>query len=78
MKDVMGIIYTGENDARLRELTIIRAIAALPVTCCDIGNSLPSDFEARFLGQLTSLHVSKTPPDFSLLHPFLQACTLML
>ena len=31
MKDVMGIIYTGENDARLRELTIIRAIAALPV-----------------------------------------------
>ena len=27
----MGIIYTGENDARLRELTIIRAIAALPV-----------------------------------------------
>ena len=31
MRDVMGIIYTGENDARLRELTIIRAIAALPV-----------------------------------------------
>ena len=31
MKDVMGIIYTGENDARLRELTVIRAIAALPV-----------------------------------------------
>ena len=31
MKDVMGIIYTGENDALLRELTIIRAIAALPV-----------------------------------------------
>ena len=31
MKDVMGIIYTGENDARLRELTITRAIAALPV-----------------------------------------------
>lgn len=31
MKDVMGIIYTGENDARLRELTLIRAIAALPV-----------------------------------------------
>ena len=31
MKDVMGIIYTGENDAFLRELTIIRAIAALPV-----------------------------------------------
>ena len=27
----MGIIYTGENDARLRELTITRAIAALPV-----------------------------------------------
>lgn len=27
----MGIIYTGESDARLRELTIMRAIAALPV-----------------------------------------------
>ena len=31
MKDVMGIIYTGENDSRLRELTMLRAIAALPV-----------------------------------------------
>ena len=31
MKDVMGIIYTGENDARLRELTMTRAVAALPV-----------------------------------------------
>ncbi len=31
MKNVMGVIYTGENDARLRELTMIRAIAALPV-----------------------------------------------
>ena len=31
MKDVMGIIYTGENDAALRELTITRAVAALPV-----------------------------------------------
>ena len=31
MKDVMGIIYTGENDARLRELTTTRAVAALPV-----------------------------------------------
>ena len=31
MKDVMGIIYTGESDARLRELTSTRAIAALPV-----------------------------------------------
>ncbi len=31
LKDVMGIIYTGENDARLRELTTTRAIAALPV-----------------------------------------------
>ena len=31
MKDVMGVIYTGENDARLRELTLTRAIAALPV-----------------------------------------------
>ena len=31
MKDVMGVVYTGENDARLRELTITRAIAAMPV-----------------------------------------------
>lgn len=31
MKDVMGIIYTGENDARLRELSTTRAVAALPV-----------------------------------------------
>ncbi|MCL2812138.1 MAG: glucose-1-phosphate adenylyltransferase subunit GlgD [Clostridia bacterium] len=31
MKDIMGLIYTGENDARLRELTQVRAVAALPV-----------------------------------------------
>ena len=31
MKDVMGIIFTGGNDARLRELTTTRAIAAIPV-----------------------------------------------
>jgi len=31
MKNVMGVIYTGENDACLRELTQVRAIAALPV-----------------------------------------------
>lgn len=31
MKDVMGIIYTGEKDSFLRELTLMRAIAALPV-----------------------------------------------
>ncbi len=31
MKDVLGMIYTGENDSRLRELTLTRAIAALPV-----------------------------------------------
>lgn len=31
MKDVMGMIYTGEGDALLRELTMMRAIAALPV-----------------------------------------------
>ena len=28
MKDVMGIIYTGEKDSFLRELTLQRAIAA--------------------------------------------------
>ena len=31
MRDMMGLIYTGENDARLRELTLSRAVAALPV-----------------------------------------------
>ena len=31
MKDVLGMIYTGENDSHLRELTLTRAIAALPV-----------------------------------------------
>lgn len=31
MKNVMGLIYTGENDASLRELTMLRAVAALPV-----------------------------------------------
>lgn len=31
MKNVMGIIYTGEKDELLRELTISRAIAALPI-----------------------------------------------
>lgn len=31
MKNAVGVIYTGDNDARLRELTMSRAIAALPV-----------------------------------------------
>ena len=31
MKDVMGMIYTGEHDTLLRELTITRAVAALPL-----------------------------------------------
>ena len=31
MKDVMGVIYTGDKDSFLRELTLVRAIAALPV-----------------------------------------------
>ena len=31
MKNVMGIIYTGEHDAFLRELTLLRAIAGVPV-----------------------------------------------
>ncbi len=31
MKNVMGVIYTGEKDSFLRELTTMRAIAALPV-----------------------------------------------
>lgn len=31
MKNVMGMIYTGEHDSLLRELTISRAVAALPL-----------------------------------------------
>ena len=31
MKKVMGVIYTGEKDSFLRELTMMRAIAAMPV-----------------------------------------------
>ncbi len=31
MKDVMGVIYTGEKDDFLRDLTQVRAIAAIPV-----------------------------------------------
>ena len=30
MKNVMGVIYTGEKDSFLRELTLLRAIAAMP------------------------------------------------
>ena len=31
MKNVMGVIYTGERDSFLRELTLLRAVAAMPV-----------------------------------------------
>ena len=31
MKDVMGLIYTGENDIHLGELTSLRAVAALTI-----------------------------------------------
>ena len=31
MKNVMGVIYTGERDSFLRELTLLRAVAAVPV-----------------------------------------------
>ena len=31
MKDVMGLIFTGENDIHLGELTSLRAVAALPI-----------------------------------------------
>ncbi len=31
MKNVMGVIYTGEKDNFLRELTLLRAVAAVPV-----------------------------------------------
>lgn len=33
MKDAFGIILTGENEIRLRELTRSRSIAALPIAC---------------------------------------------
>ncbi len=45
MKDLMGLIYTGENDARLRELTLSRAVAALPV----VGRYRIIDFQMSSL-----------------------------
>ncbi len=45
MKDMMGLIYTGENDARLRELTLSRAVAALPV----VGRYRIIDFQMSSL-----------------------------
>lgn len=45
MKDLLGLIYTGENDARLRELTLSRAVAALPV----IGRYRVIDFQLSSL-----------------------------
>ena len=45
MKNLMGLIYTGENDTRLRELTLSRAVAALPV----IGRYRIIDFQLSSL-----------------------------
>lgn len=45
MKDLMGLIYTGENDQFLRELTITRAVAALPV----VGRYRIIDFQMSSL-----------------------------
>ncbi|MCL1964222.1 MAG: glucose-1-phosphate adenylyltransferase subunit GlgD [Firmicutes bacterium] len=45
MRDIMGLIYTGENDACLRELTLSRAVAALPV----IGRYRIIDFQVSSL-----------------------------
>jgi len=45
MEDIMGIVYTGENDASLRELTLSRAVAALPI----IGRYRVIDFQASCL-----------------------------
>ena len=45
MKDIMGLIYTGDNDSQLRELTLSRAIAALPV----IGRYRVIDFQVSSL-----------------------------
>ena len=45
MKDLMGLIYTGENDQFLRELTLTRAVAALPV----VGRYRIIDFQMSSL-----------------------------
>ncbi len=45
MTDLMGLIYTGENDVRLRELTLSRAVAALPV----VGRYRIIDFQISSL-----------------------------
>ena len=45
MKDLMGLIYTGENDQFLRELTLTLAVAALPV----VGRYRIIDFQMSSL-----------------------------
>lgn len=45
MKELMGLIYTGENDQHLRELTLTRAVAALPV----VGRYRIIDFQMSSL-----------------------------
>ena len=42
MKDVMGLIFTGENDIHLGELTSLRAVAALPIA----GGDKPRPYNA--------------------------------
>ena len=52
MKDVMGLIFTGENDIHLGELTSLRAVAALPIA----GRYRVIDF------QLSSIHAEGEHP----------------
>ena len=33
MSNIMGMIYTGDRDDQLRELTTMRAVAAVPILC---------------------------------------------
>ena len=53
MKDVMGLIFTGENDIHLGELTSLRAVAALPIA----GRYRVIDFQLSSMVHLSLIHI---------------------
>ena len=70
MSDIMGLIYTGEMDTRLRELTAVRAIAAVPMLLTYIAT--------RPLLTLTPQNSPLPPPLILLLTRILLAATIYL
>ena len=63
MKNVMGVIYTGEKDSFLRELTLLRAIAAMPVA----GRYRVIDFLVSSMVGLSLIHIYTIIPVSELL-----------